>query len=312
MMVLNYDIELAKYLALRESLGVPVYQISPVLNRFVQYLNEHCQGDVVRVSQVLDWVCSEPYSISTQHFRLSAARVFLKHLKAFVPEIEIPSCNLLARTIRPEPFVFSDVQLAELLDVAGGLDSKKTIAPLTVQTMFGLMACTGLRPGEAMRLRTSQVILDELQPRLLILRTKFYKTRWVPLHPTTVSRLKFHLDAAKGHTEECFFASKTGRPVNRITLHRIFQELILKTSIRARGSQLRPTLHSLRHTFAVRRLQHWYEDGQDVRELLPNLSVYLGHVDPSSSYWYLTCTPELMTAAAQRFEVYGSRRGGWQ
>lgn len=125
MMQVNYDTELANYLALRESLGVPTYQISPVLNKFVQYLNKHCQGDVVRVSQVLEWVCSEPHSISTQHVRLSAARVFLKHLKAIVPETEIPSSNLIARNQRPEPFVFTDHQLVELLAVAGELDSKR-------------------------------------------------------------------------------------------------------------------------------------------------------------------------------------------
>lgn len=293
-------------------MGFLTHQIRPILKKFVQYLSKHCP-DHIKLSQVLEWVCSEPqHSISTQHVRLSAARVFLKHLKAIVPETQIPSNNLIARTQRPEPFVFTDRQLAELLDVAGELDSRKTIAPLTAQAMFGLMACTGLRPGEAMRLRTSQVLLCELPPRLLILRTKFYKSRWVPLHSTTADRLQLYMDACTEPTRDFFFTSKKGKPINRTTLHRIFQELIAQTSIRPRKNQLRPTLHSLRHTFAVHRLQHWYKDGQDVRELLPNLSVYLGHVDPASSYWYLSCTPELMSAAACRFEVYGSRRGGEQ
>ena len=176
--------------------------------------------------------------------------------------------------------------------------------------MLGLMACTGLRPGEAMRLKTSQVILDESAPRLLISRTKFYKTRWVPLHPTTARHLRAYVASSQSTNGELFFASKQGKQINRSTFHRIFQELIAKSNIRACRNQLRPTPHSLRHTFAVQRLLHWYEEGQNVRELLPNLSVYLGHRDPASSYWYVTCTPDLMTAAAGRFEDYGAQRGG--
>jgi len=312
MMNVSFEVELANYLALRASLGLPTYQIGPLLKRLVQYLAQNCPDGTVRVSQVLDWVCAEPsYSTSTQHVRLSAARVFLKHLKTVVPETEIPGSNLIARNQRPEPFVFSDHQLRELLEIAGQIDSKKCITPLTLQTMFGLMACTGLRPGEAMRLKTSQVILDELAPRLLISRTKFNKTRFVPLHITTAEHLKTY-GFSQSTKREFFFNSKEGKQINRITLHRIFQDVIAKTSIRVCKSKPHPTLHSLRHTFAVHRLLHWYDEGQDVRELLPNLSVYLGHSDPASSYWYVTCTPDLMTAAASRFEDYGSGRGGRQ
>jgi integrase len=243
--------------------------------------------------------------------------MFLRQLKVLVPEIQIPGKNSIARRHRTEPFVFSETQLMELLEVAGKLDSRMSLAPLTVQTMLGLMACTGLRPGEVMRLKTSQVFLNELPPRLLISRTKFSKSRWVPLHHTTVDRLELYISLrnglAKKHDSDLFFISKKAHPVNRITLHRIFQELMAQTEIRARPGQLRPTLHSLRHTFAVERLKHWYREGTDVRELLPNLSVYLGHVDIASSYWYLSCTPELMTAAADRFELYASdRKGGAQ
>jgi integrase len=313
---IDFDAECAKYLALRESLGLRTDQIGPLLKRFVKYLNEHCRSEVVRPHHTLEWACLQDYSSSTEHVRLSAARVFLKHLKVFVPEIEVPGNNLIGRRQRHEPFVYSENQLLELLEVAGNLDSKKTVSPLTLQTMLGLMACTGLRPGEVMRLKTSQVLLDERPPRLLIFRTKFSKTRWVPLHSTTVGHLQHYLnlrnELTRGRASDVFFVSKKAQPINRITLHRIFQQLIAQTEIRSRSGQLRPTLHSLRHTFAVSRLKRWYDDGEDVKGLLPNLSVYLGHVDPASSYWYLTCAPELMTAAAQRFEIYAGRQKGGQ
>jgi len=313
---IDFITECTKYLALRGSLGIRTDQIGPLLEKLAKYLSDRCRNEVVRPQHILDWVCLQDYSPSTQHVRLSAARVFLKHLKAFVPEIEIPSNNLIRRRQRSEPFVFSKSQLLEFLEMAGKLDSRKSLAPLTVQTILGLMACTGLRPGEAMRLKTSQVLLDACPPRLLIFRTKFSKTRWVPLHSTTVDHLRRYLnlrnELTNGTDSDVFFVSKKARPINRITLHRIFQQLITQTGIRARSGQLRPTLHSLRHTFAILRLKRWYSEGQDVRGLLPNLSVYLGHVDPASSYWYLTCAPELMTAAAQRFEMYAGKQKGGQ
>lgn len=308
-MHIDFSKELNSYLALRESLGVPTYQIAPLLGKFVQYLDEHCRGKQIKVNDVLDWVCVEHHSVATQHVHLSAARVFLKYLKAIVPETEIPSTHWIARRHRPEPFVFTDHQLLKLLDTAGELDSRMSLAAVTVQTMLGLMACTGLRPGETMRLRSSQVFLSEVPARILISRTKFGKSRWVPLHNTTVDRLRSYINVCPHPGSETFFTSKQGKPINRITLHRIFQHLISKIGLHPRKGQMRPTLHSLRHTFAVNRLLQWYSEGIDVRALLPNLSVYIGHIDPVSSYWYLSCTPQLMTAAAQRFELYGSRGG---
>lgn len=306
---IDLNTEFANFLSLRVALGIPIYQISPVLEGFIKYLNSNLNG-TFSTNQILDWVCAGNYSTASQHLRLSAARVFLKHLKTIVPEIQIPSTSLIARHHRPDPFVFSDSQLKELLSLAGELDNRKSLAPLTIQTMIGLMACTGLRPGEVQRLKASNVFLDEHPARILVVRSKFQKTRWVPLHPTAVFHLRTYIklrtpiDKSK---DDFFFLSKRGKPVDRITFHRIFQELIATSKIRSRRGQSRPTPHSLRHTFAVRRLEQWYQAGTDIQRLMPNLSVYMGHVDPVASYWYLSCTPELMTAAAQRFEAYSQK-----
>lgn len=214
----DFNAECTKYLALRSSVGLRTDQIGPLLEKLAKHLDNRCAHEQVKPKHVLEWVCLRDYSSSTQHVRLSAARVFLKHLKAFEPEIEIPSHNLIERRRRSEPFVFSKIQLLELVEIAGRLDSRKNLAPLTVQTIIGLMACTGLRPGEVMRLKTSQVLLDESPPRLLIFRTKFLKTRWVPLHSTTVDRLRLYLnlrtELTKGTDSDLFFISKRH---NRLT-----------------------------------------------------------------------------------------------
>jgi integrase/recombinase XerD len=104
--------------------------------------------------------------------------------------------------------------------------------------------------------------------------------------------------------------SEQGDKLHYDILERTFQRLLRRVEISSSSGQRRPTLHSFRHTFAVQRLRQWYEQGIDVRSLAPNLSIYLGHVDPSTSYWYLTATPELLGAAAQLFQDYASEGGG--
>jgi integrase/recombinase XerD len=182
---------------------------------------------------------------------------------------------------------------------------------LTHQTLFGLLACTGLRPREARNLLVPDVQLDAQPPRLLIRQTKFHKSRWVPLHPTTAEHLRryAHLRHALKYDglSEVFFLSEQGRSLDLHTLHRTFQRLIRRLGITPQPGQRRPTLHAFRHTFTVNCLHHWYEAGADTRALLPNLSVYLGHLNPVSSYWYLTATPELLGAAAQRFARYAGK-----
>ena len=68
------------------------------------------------------------------------------------------------------------------------------------------------------------------------------------------------------------------------------------------GAPSPPRLHDLRHTFAVRTLLGWYRAGEDVQAKIPSLSTYLGHREPSSTYWYLSAAPELLALAAARQE----------
>lgn len=300
----NLDIELDKYLELRTALGHRTDQLGPRLKHLVTYLRSKVgQSEQLNTPDILEWVCAGDCSASTKHVRLSAVRVFLKHLKVFQPEIEIPGLRVIESRKRSKPFVFSAAQLSALLHSAKHINSNLSITPITLETVIGLMASTGIRPGEALRLQISQVFLDDAQPRLLILESKFKKTRWVPIHGTAVLPLKSYVQCRSKavSSDECFFLTKKGKPINRITLWRIFQQLVSQNSIEAQGNQLRPSPHSLRHTFVVNRLRRWYEEGADISSLLPNLSVYLGHSNPSGSYWYMSCTPELMVAASELF-----------
>jgi len=179
--------------------------------------------------------------------------------------------------------------------------------------VLGLLASTGLRVGEALRLQIDQVKLELDPPQLHIRETKFHKSRIVPLHLSTAERLcQYRGQRVHGHYEalsEAFFVPERGQHLQHRALHDWFtrrcQRLALHPTVGGRA----PCLSSFRHTFAVTRLQRWYEQGLDVQALLPHLSVYLGHVHPQESYWYLTAVPELLSAAATRFQRYAQAGG---
>jgi integrase len=168
--------------------------------------------------------------------------------------------------------------------------------------------------GEAIRLQIEHVQLDREPPQLHILATKFHKSRIVPLHPSTTERLRdYREQRARLHSDafsDAFCLSEQGQPLPSLALHHWFARLCQRLAIEPTERGRRPCLMSFRHTFAVTRVQQWYEQGRDVQALLPHLSVYLGHVHPQESYWYLTAVPELLSAAAQRFQIYAMGGSG--
>jgi integrase/recombinase XerD len=241
------------------------------------------------------------------------ARGFLRYLQASVPETEVPVPGLLPTPRRPKPFLFTPPQITALLEAAQASRPRGSLRPHTLSSVLGLLASTGLRVGEAIRLQIDQVQLNRDPPQLHILETKFHKSRIVPLHPSTAERLRhYHEQRAHLHYDgvsEAFFVSEQGRPLQHRALHDWFARLCQRLAIAPTPSGRAPCLTSFRHTFAVTRMQRWYQQGLDVQALLPHLSVYLGHVHPQESYWYLTAVPELLSAAAQRFETYAQVGG---
>ena len=198
----------------------------------------------------------------------------------------------------------SDQQVAQLWRV---------ISSVRDRAWFGLMLRAGLRVGEAIRLQIDQVNLDLDPPQLHILETKFHKSRIVPVHPSTADGLRhYHDQRAHLHYDglsDAFFVSERGDHLNPRALHAWFGRLCQRVDVKPTHGGRAPCLSSFRHTFAVTRMQHWYEQGLDVQALLPHLSVYLGHVHAQESYWYLTSVPELLGAAANRFQAYAQAGG---
>jgi integrase len=182
----------------------------------------------------------------------------------------------------------------------------------TYEALFGLIAATGIRLGEAIALDRDDVDLTDLAEGLLTLReAKFGHTRLVPLHATVAEALHGYAERRnrlcpqpRAHT---FFVSSVGTALLHNGVHHTFNQLT--TDLGLRTATVRPRVHDLRHSFAVRTLIDWHRAGLDIDSRMSVLSTYLGHVNPAGTYWYLSASPQLMALAAARLnDRYGTRR----
>jgi len=311
------ETQLVAYLGLREALGFHMRAEKLLLPAFVAYVKAHEHTGPLRAQIALEWACqtSTARGPSGAARRLSMARGFLLYLQASAPETEVPAPSLLPSPRRPKPYLFTPTQITTLFTAAQASRPQGSLRPSTLSTLLGLLASTGLRVGEALRLRGDHVHLALEPPQLHIRETKFHKSRIVPLHPSTAEHLHhYDVQRARLHYDglsDAFFISERGQPLQYGALQDWFARLCQRIGIVPAGGGRKPCLMSFRHTFAVTRMQRWYQQGLDVQALLPHLSVYLGHVHPQESYWYLTAVPELLSAAAQRFETYAMGGHGY-
>jgi integrase len=241
-------------------------------------------------------------------YRLSAVRGFAAYLHPRLPGTEVPPADLLPlRTKRATPYLYSSEDVTAMMTAARRLHTPLVAA--TYETLIGLLAVTGLRVGEAINLDRADI--DITAGMLTVVNGKFGKSRQVPLHPSTVE----HLHAYARRRDEVistpkatmFFLSTAGTRLSDCRVESTFRDLVRVVGLQRRSARCRPRLHDLRHSFAVNTVLDWYRDGEDVQAKMPLLSTYLGHVDPSATYWYLSTAPELMALACARLEQNEAR-----
>ena len=292
-----------EYLALRRAMGFKLREHGLLLPRFADFV-EQSGATTVSVDLMLDWA-TQPTGVDPFRWtsRLSIVRGFARYLHVLDPATEVPPPRLLAyRTSRPTPFLFSDEEVRTLLDATEQL--RPPFRAVTYRTVFGLLAVTGLRVGEAIALERRDV--DLARRRLTVRQTKFNRSRRLPLLPSVVAALGTyaHERDRSGPRPKApnFFLSMRGTALLYASVRDVFATLARRAGIQARSASCRPRLHGLRHSFAVRSLTEWYRDGVDVAARLPLLAAWLGHIHPASTYWYLQATPELLGEAARRLE----------
>jgi integrase len=291
------------YVAMRRTLGFKMDTQAQLLNSFVGYA-EQAGATVLTTDLAVAWACLPVgvRPIRCNH-RLATLRSFARHLHTLDPANQIPPADLLpARQNRITPYLYSPADLTALMDAASALTPPLRAA--LYRTLIGLLAVTGMRPGEAVGLDRGDVDLDT--GWITITGAKLGKSRQVPLHPSTVAALA---DYARIRDQRfpvprspSFLVTSIGSRPHRVTAQRGFADLVDTVGLTPPPAGRRPRLHDLRHTLAVATMREWYLAGADVQARLPMLSALLGHVSPKSTYYYLHAAPDLLALAADRLD----------
>ncbi len=307
--------QVEKFLAERRRLGFSGRNAGYALRSFASYVRTAGHRGPLTVEFMADWARRDSHGSNDPHTwarRLKKLRTFMRWLQQFEPRTEVPDDVMFGRLpARQAPHIYSEQEVVDLLASASRLGPATGLRGAVYETLFGLIASTGLRIGEALSLRNRDV---DLKARMLsIHQAKFGKSRQVPMHLSTVNALWRYRRArdragASADEDAPFFIGTRGRrrglPLSDRQVHRVFGELRQQLGWRNRGTHHAPRIHDLRHTFVVRRIVEWQATGVDIDQAMLSLSTYVGHAMVTNTYWYLSAVPELMALAAGRFESF--------
>jgi len=219
---------------------------------------------------------------------------------AFVPELDWGPVRA-KHTVRFVPHVFSRADIVRMLKESGRL-TRSDQYNRCLRMLLLVLYCTGLRFGEAARLRISD--LDLKQKWLRVNQSKG-RTRLVPFRTELAKEFKRYL--RKRPTELLrpeipVFLNRYGQAHSTKTISNGLRKLMRKVGIKRERERGGPRPYDLRHTFAVHRLTRWYRQRVELQQRLPWLSTYMGHLNILGTEIYLTTTVELLNLAGQRFE----------
>lgn len=289
------------YLALRRSAGFALINDAYRLHSYARFAAE--RGEVyIRAQSAIAWA-GQACSLAQRDARLRSVCRFADFVRLEDPAHERPPERHFAHhKPRRVPYIYSDAELERLLNAARALGPPGALRPYTYSTLIALLAATGLRVGEALRLR-----LAELTPEALVVhQTKFRKSRLVLLHESTATGLERYLRRRRcvAAHDDHVFVNDNGQPLTYPAVHAMFVKVLKAAEIEPVPGKRRPRLHDLRHRFAVRSLQACPPGPGAVGQHMLALSTYLGHANVYSTYWYLEATAELLDGIAKAAETF--------
>jgi integrase len=304
-----------RYLAERRGLGFGLRCPAYALRSFARYVQSIGHRGPLTVEVMAEWARRDSHASTDPHTwarRLKQLRSFMRWLQQFEPCTAVPDDAIFGRLpARQAPHIYSEDEIVDLLAAARRLGPASSLRGIVFETLFGLIACTGLRISEALALRNQDV--DLIGGMLTIQQTKFAKSRQVPLHLSALEALRRYrsrcdLAGEFAQEEAPFFFGTRGRrsglPLGERQVHRVFAQLRQRLGWRNRGTHHAPRIHDLRHAFVVHRIMQWHAQGIDIDQMMLSLSTYVGHAMVSNTYWYLSAVPELLGLAAERFESF--------
>ncbi len=306
---------LTEYVAARRALGTRLQEPAKTLCRFIKFLARR-KARFISTELALEWSQqSQGVQRATWARKLSMVRQFARWMSVIEPRHQVPPPRLLnVRHRRSKPHIYSDEEITRLMSEAAQLRSSNGMKAANLETLIGLLAATGLRPGEAAALEIGDV---DLQAQVLLIReSKFGKSRQVPIHPSMAAALKRYArqrdQTFRNLSHPFFFISDRGTALHLGTVRRWLCKISRACGLRKKAEGHRsgrgPRLQDLRHTFATRRLVEWYKSGCNVTLQMPKLSTYLGHSSVGCTYWYIEAVPELLELATE-FQLTSGQGG---
>lgn len=290
------------YLATRRRFGFALVQVGVELRSLLSYARQIGHRGPLTIWLATQWAqqpqqCAPGYQVN----RLNIVRRFALFWRAYDPRTQIPPPGDTSHRYRRRPVhIYSSQEIGALLEASTVLGRVHPFRASTFRAVVGLLSCTGLRVGEALKLSDRDI--DWTAGLLTIRQAKNGHTRLVPLQPSTIEalrryqalrRMSFGAGATGG-----FFVTFRAEPLGYFGLSGAFRHLCRRLGWTQAPV---PRLHDLRHTFAVRTMLGWYRSGQPLGPKLWTLATYLGHRHPADTYWYLTAIPELMHLCQERF-----------
>ncbi|QEP30586.1 tyrosine-type recombinase/integrase [Pukyongiella litopenaei] len=297
---------LDEYLALRRSMGFDLSFDERVLRKFANFGDEN-GFDRITTPLFLDWKANYGGAdANTWSRRLGIVRRFAFWLAEHDDQTEVPSIQLvIGRYRRRVPYIYAPKQIAYIVAEAGRLPSPYGLRAAMWQTLFGLIAVTGMRVSEALSLDRQDVDLDRAV--LTLRNTKNGKDRQLPVKGDTVAQLAHYAglrDRLVAQQASRFFIKEDGQPAGdcgaRYNFAQVSRNIGLRSPQAYNRHGLGPRIHDLRHTFAVHTILDWFRNGRDIEAEMYKLSTYLGHSEPKHTFWYIEAVPELMQLAAER------------
>ena len=297
------------YIDMRRSLGFRMNDEYRSLLAFATFMEQQ-QAPFITVELALEWA-QQPLNVlpSWHAQRLSYVRVFARHRKATDPRTQVPPAELLPfRPQRAKPYLYSDEEIKNLLRAARNMSyayERGALRPWAFHCLFGLLAVTGMRVGEARNLKLPDVDVDSAV--LTIRNAKFGRDRLVALHQTTCEVIADYIARRERHWKSLpvstyLFVSSRGNRLDTGDINRTFHKLSRQIGLRGETDSHGPRLHDMRHRFATTTLVNAYRQNRKPEQMVPVLSTWLGHVKVADTQWYLEASPELMDEAMRRLE----------
>ena len=294
-----------EYLEMRRRLGFKLHEAGLRLKDFVSFMEER-RARRITSALALTWA-QRPHDVQPVIWaqRLGVVRDFARYLSAFEPRTEVPPAELLPhRYRRRAPYPYTDQEIQKILAATLELYPPSGLGRWTHHTLIGLLSATGMRPGEALNLELQDIDLKECV--LTVRGSKFGKSRWVVIHPSTREALSRYLRRRErcvaGRAKTHVFLTTQGTSLREGSAVSTFRRLTHKIGLCGSRTQRNPRLMDFRHRFALKALVRFYRSGKDPQRWLPVLSTHLGHAWTKETYWYIEQHPDLMRQAMKRLE----------